>query len=439
MRTTPFIEVFNRTVRLHGRDPRKEIPSDLALSLVSHMNFRVSTMVEVWRWPEWELTEERAFRQIWGATRQYVRVNTTHNAPDEVFYLGVPPPSSNNSAFGTGFGYYSVLPTAPSDPPVGTFPTNTTYFQPISPVDTFIEYDQPCKRAIGMVMGIYSQNPRIPTGSRNGLLKYAPSEKGIDVMNVGVPTVFVNYKMPTPSYTTTPWVTGKTYHRGDIVFDPATGECFQSLDTNTAAVSDVTHWLWVPFLSRWNETVIKGSFADSLMEFDQGGNDDLQTKFALQQYWSQDADDMFQQEVDKLAIEGQKLQWNFCKRPYRSPWFETQPFNGGSVTTLTDACEINLGFVYPFSGPTQSGCDTSYHSEIVSLKNAGGTPSLEGQATASLSATCTLIQIVIIVGGSPQVQSWRLDSGAANPLDGGQVAPLDYNATTNNKHWTKVG
>lgn len=32
----------------------------------------------------------------------------------------------------------------------------------------------------------------------------------------------------------------------------------------------------------------------------------------------------------------------------------------------------------------------------------------------------------------------RLDTGPADPGDPGHVAPPDYNATVNNKHWKKI-
>jgi len=111
------------------------------------------------------------------------------------------------------------------------------------------------------------------------------------------------------------------------------------------------------------------------------------------------------------------------------------------VTTLTDACDDELGWIYPAPPPPvlPDPCDTTYHPEIVSILTVDGTPSLEGLATAPRAITCTQITITIIVSGSPEAQIWRLDSGAADPLDGGQVAPADYDLVSNNKHWLKVG
>jgi hypothetical protein len=306
MRTKPFKQVFDSTVRMYGRDPRKSVSSDLRDAIVDHINDRVRTICQAWLWPEWVITEERAFRPVWNSTEQYLKV-ATDGLPEEVFYLGAGYVVGGD--FGTGYGYYRVKSTAPSDPPIGTLPTNTTYFEVISPVDTFIAYDQRDRRALGTVLNVYSQNPRVPTGSGYGARNFTPSEKGIDVPGGGV-TMFVTHKMPVPSYTMLPYVDGKTYVRGDVVFDPSTDECYQAVDTTTALPSDATHWNWIPFLEVWADYVVKGSFADSLMEFDQGGNGDLQAKMVLQQYWSQQADDSLQAEVDALTVQGQKLRWN---------------------------------------------------------------------------------------------------------------------------------
>lgn len=106
------------------------------------------------------------------------------------------------------------------------------------------------------------------------------------------------------------------------------------------------------------------------------------------------------------------------------------------MSTLSETSQANLGWVYP---STFAGSTDRYHSEIVAILTVDGTPSLQEIATTSLPVTITLVDIVITVEGSPELQTWRLDSGAANVLDSGQIAPADYNASTNSKHWTRVG
>jgi len=416
-----------------GRDPNAEVPQDMARAIVDHINERVETLHQAWDWPEWQLTEERAFRQVWNDTHQYKVASDTDGLPDEVFYLG--DSFVVGGEFGDNYGYYRVLLDAPSDPPVGTLPTDETYWEAISPVDAYVAYDQVCKRSIGRVIGVYSGNPR--RNGQCGLLCFKPSEKGIDVRGNSLPTVFLTYLMPLPVYTIVPYVIGPTYQRGDVAFDPSRGECFQAIVATTSAPSPTGDWRWVPFLDKWATYVVQGAFSDCLGEFDQGGNDDIQAKQALAAVASNKADRALESRIDDLTSQGQVVKYSFCRNKCHC-WCESIPFSGGVVTTLTEACDEG-GFVYPTPAPTFDPCDTTFHSEIVALLTADGTPSLEGLNTTSRAITCTQITITIIVDDSPEVQVWQLQAGPADVDDAGQIAPADYNLATNNKKWVKVG
>ena len=51
-------------------DPRGDaVSSDAGLSISDNLNARVQTAWFLWEWPEWTITEERAFRQIWNDSR----------------------------------------------------------------------------------------------------------------------------------------------------------------------------------------------------------------------------------------------------------------------------------------------------------------------------------------------------------------------------------
>lgn len=421
MRTVTFQRVFNRIVRKHGRNPLKEIPPDMARAILEPVNDRVRTICNVWPWPEWELTEERAFRQVWNDSRQFLRSNMVDGTPDEVFYI----PNTT---------YYRVLASAAADPPIGGLPTDTTYWEVMdTPIDTYIEYAQVCRREIGMAVGVYSQNPRLNKCSDSGLLCFHPSEKGIDVCNPTGPTVFITYKMPVPEYTIVPYVVGRLYSRGEIVFDPTIGECFQALTTTAALPADTDFWRRVPFLQKWFEYVAESAFADSLFEFDQGGNQDFQVKALLSQRAEQKANDALQLEVDTLASEGQKLRYNFCKRNVY--WCETQPWSGGTVSTLTDECQDELGWVYPT--PTVVPQVTwRYYDDIVALKAATASPSLDQVATQKLLPK-SIAQLMILEGGYRTSMQWELVTGTANSANPGHVAPLDYNNISNVKYWER--
>ena len=333
MRITPFKNVVDSIIRLHGRDPRENLTSDIARTLVDHFNSRVRTIWHGWRWPEWEITEERAFRPIFDSTEQYLKVSTENGLPDEVFYLG--DNFVDGGDFTDNYGYYVVKSDAPSDPPIDSKPTDTVYWEALDPVDTFIQYDQRDRRPIGEVLGVYSCDPRTPTGRKLRPSNYTPSEKGIDVSCVGVPTVFVTHKMVCPKYSLLPFAVGRTYFRGEVVFNPDDSECYEAIRDTTQVPVDVTvgdDWIHVPFLDVWEDYVVSGVFADSLMEFDQGGNGELQAKMVLVQYWNQNADDALQAEVDALSMQGQKLQWRFCRN--KGNCCQSQPWTGGMVSLI---------------------------------------------------------------------------------------------------------
>lgn len=431
MRTIPFVQVYESVVRLTGGSPENVVKSDLARKIVQAINMRTALACQSWRWPEWEVTEERAFRSTWNNSRQF-HIAGENGRPDEFFYLGDTslPTTDTSSPFGANSGYYKVKSTAPHNPPVGTLPTNTTYFEPMEGVDTFIEYDQACKRSIGMVLGVYRQNPRNPTGSMNGGLKYMPSERGIDVLGAGLPTVFVTYKLPIPKYTMVPWVQGGSYLAREVKFDPVTGECFQALAATSQPLSDANYWRRVPFLSKWLNYVVNASYVDATISSKTTQAEQLGVQLA-----QSNAETYLQMEVDALVTQGQKLRWSFYERI--GNWCESQQWNGGSVSTLSDVCESNIGWVYP-TVAIPGGPALAYNSSVTAILTADGTPSLQQMTTAGLGLG-TLVDIVVDVDGGPQSLRFRLDSGLADAGDTGQVSPDDYDGVTNNVHWVKVG
>jgi hypothetical protein len=384
MRTVPFKTVVDAVVRLHGIDPRGDVPSDLLNAVVDHANARVETALLAWDWQEWNRTEERAYRQTWNAATQFKRVNGD-GVPDEFFYI-------------PNMTYYTVLSTAVSDPPIGTLPTNTTYFAVLDPIDTYLQYDQPCKRSIGQVLGIYSANPRTNCCNNGSCYKYHPSEFGVDICSGRGPTVFVWYQMPTPRYSMTPYLVGKTYNRGDVVFDPITGECYQALSTTTLAPASGP-WNRVPFLQKWFNFVRFGAFADSLGEIDRSGTLDPNVQIAAGQNAEAKAMNALQQQIDSMVMQGQKLRWNFkgCGRY----WCESLPWNGsGTVTTLTDECQADAGWVYP----PEPG--TVFVTEIIGVIS-GITPLISGQDYID----------VVFGSAQPSVDWTPLETSIVNTVD----------------------
>jgi hypothetical protein len=430
MRTVTLQKVFNRIIRMLGHNPKDDITDDIRDAITDHINDRVQTIAQVWNWPEWDITEERAFRQVWNANHQYRKASLLDGKPDEVFYI----PNTT---------YYKANPASLIDPPLGTPPTSLSPGNPFwipldNPIDTYVGYDQVCKRSIGIVRGVFSSNPiSAPLGCNcSSNIKYMPSEKGIQIKGTVGPTVFLLYSMPMPEFTMIPFVLGKTYTRGSLVLDPTIGECFQATVDTTSLPSDNTQWNRVPFLKVWENYTVWGAFKDSLMEYDQDGMTDLQNRMVLAQNAEQTCNDEIQQQVDVLAAQGQVLHWKpFPRNGYQtSCWRDSQDWSGGTVDTLTDACEDDLGFVYPTPVSTPM-VSWRFYNELVSVD--GIVPSLV-QVPTVLLMPGSIAEFVIGPAGARQRNTWQLLAGGGDTSDPGQKRPLDYDSIQNPVHWEKT-
>lgn len=422
MRTVTLQSVYHAILRRHGYDPLGDrVGQDTARAIVEHINQRVHTAWRTWPIPELTNTEERAYRTVWNDSRQF-------HAEDELFFI----PSAS---------YYKVLTGV--TPPVGTPPatldpvagwiTDATYYEPLTVTDTYIAYDQTCKKPIEQVLGVYSQNPRNRTVDPYGpcgqgiYLLYRPSEKGIDIISPGGPTVFIHYMIPPPTFTLKPHIEGKSYNRADRVFYPPFENCYRSLaDANTTDPSDPTYWTLEPFPAVLAGYVKAGAYSDCLREtFDKP---DLQTRTALATAAAAEAEDYLRREIDKLTAE---RQLHFYTRPFYYPAgvYVTQPWSGYTVSELTDECEED--WTYPPPPPAKSA-NWIYRSDIKSLRGP------EQPSLSSLPSTGFAIgaKIEIVIGN--QGQEFQVRVGAADPADPGHVAFDDYDPVTNNKHAEKV-
>jgi hypothetical protein len=425
VRTVTFQSVFQGVLRRHGLDPTGDaITMDTGEAIAEKISRRAGYGLKQWDFQEFSHTEERAFRSIWNNTRQFLRVGD-NGAPDEFFYIGTPIIQLSDQ------GYYKVKSTAPSDPPVGTLPTNTTYFDPLTPVDTFIELDQTCRRTIGQVLGIYRANPRLAGCGFCGL-PFRPSEKGIDVYGGPGPTVFVHYMLPPPKFTIFPYIPGKTNEAGERVFFPETGECYRALGpTVNQDPTNQNFWAIEPMLEALAAFVEAGAYADCLRETFREG--DEQVRLARAQLAESEAAAYLETEIDALQAQGQTYYYNL----FWSPWWRrgvcvSQPWSGSTVTTLSDVCEQD--YVVPPT-PTRSQVVWEFHPEISSL--LGSPHTLEGLATRNWLPG-SLVELVITLSGVRSRQTWQLVTGPSDASDPGQVRPADYDSLNNDKHWVQV-
>lgn len=422
MRTVQFQSVYEGILERHGLDPLGDaISSDTLRTIVRKINNRLQSIWTIWDWPEITVTEERAFRGVWNASRQFSKAGE-----NEVFYI----PEGKyyrikEETFGDPF----------DDPPIGTLPTNTDYFEEFTPTP-FIAYDQICKHSVGTVLGVYRRNPTL-----NGcypaelLVRFRPSERGIDLECPSAPTVFLKFLPPPSKFTVRPHIAGKHYFRGELVFYTVNGECYRATADNNSLPSDGSSWTRIPFPELFQTYIEAGAYADSVPAVSTA---DDQAKLAAAQLANAEADGYIERKIDALCAQGQR-------HYYIMPWYYyhysvcgyccSQPWTGGSVTTLTDACESD--WIYPPAPAREVSLGPIYHPEIVAVRTVEGTPSLEQVPTTALLIK-TLVIIVIVVDGVAEEETWRLEAGPANPFDKGQLQPYDYNALSNNKHWSSV-
>jgi hypothetical protein len=336
MRTIPFQTVYESILRRHGLDPVGDaLTHDTARAIAQHVNKRIRQAWTYWDFPELSHTEERAYRTVWNSTHQFFR-------GDDLFYI----PSMT---------YYHVLDDAPADPPMGTPPAtqvgvdgawtvNPTYFEILSPVDTYVAYDQVCKKPMGQVLGVYATNPSL-NGCCAGqnILNFRPSENGINVCCAPGPTVFVHYMLLEPKFTLVPWIGGKHYVPGDRVYHPATGECYKCrANTQSGGPPDPNFWFLESFPAVFEDYVVPGAYADCLKETFPDGGGDAQVRALGVAAAEAEATAAIQSAIDVLIAQGQKSYW---LKPYMYGGFSgSQPWTGTSVTTLTDVCEEDGGF-----------------------------------------------------------------------------------------------
>lgn len=297
-----------------------DFSKDIARQYTAFGNRHLKNSWEMFDWPELNITEERAFRNIWNSTKQFLR-SDAGTAAGQLFYI-------------PNMTYYDVRASAVIDPPVGTLPTNTTYFTPtdLTTFERYIAYQQTCQREIGELMGIYHSNPNLWRPCWNvPCISYKPNEKGIQVRTSN-PTVFVRYRVPPSVFTSEPWSQTSSYLKGHIVFWNSDGNCYKARQNVPPGhiPSVTTYWSLVQlpdFLAQYVALKIAGN-----------ASEDVATRGA----YDNEALLVLSREVDKRIEQGQKwptYNLGFINRYHRYDWIESLPWCGSStVTTLTDTC-----------------------------------------------------------------------------------------------------
>jgi hypothetical protein len=300
LRTTPFKSVYETVLRRHGLDPLVSTEHDVLRAICEHINNRLETAWGYWEWPQLTLLQQRAFRTTWTSATQFYRMNA-EGVPDELYYQ-------------TNQLYYRVLPAASTDPPVGTLPTNTSFFEPVDVSNRYILLDQPNQTPIGEAIAVFDTDPRLSQYHYASKIPFRPNEREISVTWAGTgPTVWLFFKIQASEFTAVPYMTGKVYALGDTIFHPTNGECYQANQASPTGdpTAQPLQWTKVPFPSIFRRYVTAGAYADGLRESDPSENDPvkLQIRNTKIQIADKEADDYIQQEIDGLVQQGQVFRY----------------------------------------------------------------------------------------------------------------------------------
>jgi hypothetical protein len=308
MRTVNFRDgVLYQIAHLLGIDPAADLQKDHVAAWVGMINNRIIEACEYWEWPELEIAEERAFRTIWKSTRQF-------NLNSELYYI----PTTS---------YYKAIAV----PPVGTLPTDTNYFEQLTVTSRYIALDQPGRRPIDQIIGIYYGNPE--TCCMFGLPFY-PNQNGIQLNGYSGPTAFVKYKIRPPQFSAVAWDTSVNYQKNDIRYFNDDGECYQALTANIGQPpTNGAIWRKVEMPEFLAPFVRYQVAADA--------SDDVTST----QKWGGAAEDSLIRKVNKLLEQGQRHQYQIRRHSCRVHyplgtsgffWSVSPPWTETFVSTLTD-------------------------------------------------------------------------------------------------------
>jgi len=309
MRTVNFRDgVLYPIAHLLGIDPLADLQKDHVAAWVSMINNRIIEAFSYWQWPQLEIAEERAFRTRWKSTRQF-------HLKDELYYV-------------TDGNYYKAIGT----PPLGTLPTDTTYFEPLTLVSRYIALDQPGHRPIDQVVGIYYGNPS--TGCMSGLA-FHPNQNGIQLNGYSGPTAFVKFKITEPEFSAVAYDPTATYRKNDIRYFNDDGECYVALTANTGhPPTEGAYWRKVEMPAFLAPFIRYNVAADA--------SDDATST----QKWAAAAEDSIIGEVNGLLEQGERHQYRIRRGCYPAYyplgtsgffWSVSPPWSLETFTsTLTD-------------------------------------------------------------------------------------------------------
>lgn len=292
-----------------GMDPLRDLNPARAASLTEYINERVK---EAWKfefWPEWTVTEQRYYREIYDATKAVVATNERVFLADGCYYqalqLQTPaaqvPATSAGGAYVENSAWWARSQASYAGPDWSTGlnlvvgdkvrnPSDARFYQCIvphttganfdgtkfgvlTPFDRYIAYEQTGQTKMDEVQAVNRRDPRVWPG-REFPVPFAPSADGIQIRDHTAPgVVWVTFRLRAPQFTSVLYSAVGNVAVNDLRYWPAasggTGEVYSAVQAQTPAAqnpANAVFWSRVSFPDILANFVKRAVFADALSD-----------------------------------------------------------------------------------------------------------------------------------------------------------------------------
>jgi hypothetical protein len=303
VRSTSFQNILFGVARLVGLDPYRDLNTTRAATITEFINGRLT---EGWKrdyWPEWTVTEKRAYRDVYASGQNVTPGIEVYFIAADRYYQALQAQASatqapatwdgtqwvENSAYwaecrpyykndwwaaGTvysighqvrrledGLSYQCIVPHTSGNA------WDASKWGVLTAFSRYVAYEQTGKTPIGEVSRVTRKDPRVFCDTY-GEVGFFTIEEGIQVDNSAPNSVWVEFRKRPPVFTFTPWNVTTAYIAGDVVYYPTTGQCYVALVNTTGQIpsSNATVWQVVAFPLILGSFVKRAVAADMMTE-----------------------------------------------------------------------------------------------------------------------------------------------------------------------------
>ena len=273
MKTVAYKSLRDGVITRMGIDAAQSLLPSQSAAIAEYLSSAAFTAWTFFDWPEIYLTEERTPN---GADFVEGGFTYEHDYIGTVSYIGRALANSDyaspawrikritTTASGEVQNIDTAIDVAWNDRLTATYIESTANETTEIP---YILFNQLGKTPIGEVLHIYD---REPNGLQNALsLKYLIAEDRVLITDSAYAggTVFVQFALPLPVFTSSDYSAGTAYTAGDLVYYPTTGDCYRALQVSTGILpTNGEYWLRQRAPHFLAEYLKSTAFAETLSE-----------------------------------------------------------------------------------------------------------------------------------------------------------------------------